>query len=198
MRQPKVWLALVGATALGLLIVPLSIKHNHPSSVISRLTHTPTVAAIPKQSYRGLPTQLKIPAISVDAQVEYMGLASDGDMATPSDISGVGWYEYGAIPGEAGSSVIAGHVVGPKGQPAVFAQLDKLVPGDILLVVDAKGQTASFTVREIKNYGQTEQPSEVFNSGPGTHLNLVTCSGDWDAATHHYLDRLVVFADKSV
>ncbi|MDB5161272.1 MAG: hypothetical protein JWO96_652, partial [Candidatus Saccharibacteria bacterium] len=37
--------------------------------------------------------------------------------------------------------------------------------------------------------------SEVFNGGPGAHLNLITCAGDWDAANHHYLSRLVVFTD---
>jgi LPXTG-site transpeptidase (sortase) family protein len=157
----------------------------------------PKVASLPVGSYRGLPTRLKIPAINIDVAIESVGNTPKGDMAAPSDVANVGWYKYGALPGELGSSVLAGHVVGSKGEPVVFAKLDKLKAGDILSVVDAKGIVVSFTVRELKSYDQTQQPSEVFNSGSGIHLNLITCAGDWDAAQRHYLKRLVVFADKS-
>lgn len=115
----------------------------------------------------------------------------------PSSPATVGWYKYGAIPGEAGSAVIAGHVVGSKGEPAVFVNIKKLQPGDKLLVVDSKQQTASFVIRKILTYKQEEQHAEVFDSGPGTHLNIITCAGEWDSTHHHYLERLVVFADKS-
>jgi hypothetical protein len=69
--------------------------------------------------------------------------------------------------------------------------------GDTLLVIDAKGQSASFTVREAKTYDPKQQHDEVFNSASGTHLNLITCAGDWDSSHQHYLKRLVVFADLS-
>lgn len=147
------------------------------------------------QNYRGLPVRLKIPAINVDTAVEYMGNTSSGDMAVPNSLVDVGWYKYGPLPGEAGSAVIAGHVIGFQNQPGVFAQLDKLKQGDILLVTDAKGQTASFTVSGTKTYDPTQQHNEVFNSSSGTHLNLITCAGDWDSSHLHYLKRLVVFAD---
>jgi sortase A len=141
---------------------------------------------------------LKIPAINVDTAIEYTGLTAKGDMTPPGSPNTVGWYKYGAIPGDAGSAVIAGHVVGPKGEPAVFARLNKLQKGDLLLVVDGKNQTASFVVRQIRTYNQEEQHNEVFNSGAGTHLNIITCAGEWNSSQRHYLERLVVFADKSV
>jgi LPXTG-site transpeptidase (sortase) family protein len=158
----------------------------------------PAMPVVAKKTYRGLPMDLKIPAIGVDTSIEYTGLTTNGDMKVPTSPNDVGWYKYGAIPGDVGSAVIAGHIVGSRGEPAVFAHLNKLQKGDLLQVVDAKKQTASFTVREIKTYDQQAQHSEVFDSGAGTHLNIITCAGEWDSAHHHYLERLVVFADKEV
>jgi LPXTG-site transpeptidase (sortase) family protein len=157
----------------------------------------PIIKPIKTENYRGLPVRLKIPAIGVDTAVEYMGDTTGGDMAVPSNLVNVGWYKYGSIPGETGSAVIAGHVVGFKDEPGVFKKLDKLKTGDILLVVDAKGQSASFTVRGTKTYDPKQQHDEVFNSVSGAHLNLITCAGDWDSSHQHYLKRLVVFADSS-
>jgi LPXTG-site transpeptidase (sortase) family protein len=160
-------------------------------------TNTDKAATVVTVTPRGLPIRLKIPAINVNAAVEYMGNTISGDMAAPNGHSNVGWYKYGPLPGDIGSSVMAGHVVGPRGEQGVFFRLDKLQAGDILQVTDGKGQVASFTVRSTKTYGQTEQTAEVFSGSGGIHLNLITCAGDWDAANHHYLKRLVVFADKS-
>ena len=145
----------------------------------------------------GLPVRLKIPKLAIDAPVTYMGLTKAGAMAVPTGIAEVGWYKNGALPGNKGSAVMAGHIDGPKGQPAVFASLGKLQKGDTLQVVDSNNMTIPFTVREARTYGQDEQPSEVFNAADSAHLNLITCTGTWDNAQHRFLERLVVFADKS-
>jgi sortase (surface protein transpeptidase) len=89
---------------------------------------------------------------------------------------------------------MAGHVVGPNGEPAVFARLSNLKKGDELFVDDSKNQSAVFIVREVRKYTESEQHAEVFNGGEGTHLNIITCAGDWDANHQRYLERLVVFA----
>lgn len=151
---------------------------------------------LPKVVYRGLPVRLQIPAINVDTAIEYTGLTKTGDMTAPTGVNNAGWYKYGAIPGETGSAVMDGHVVGSKGEPAIFFHLNKLKPGDQLLVVDAKGQTVTFVVREVRTYSEKEQHDSVFNSTSGTHLNLITCAGDWDSSQRRYLGRFVVFADK--
>lgn len=148
-------------------------------------------------TFRGLPTNLKIPKLNVDTSIEYLGNTPKGEMAVPSGPKDVAWYKYGPIPGEVGSAVIAGHVVGAQGERAIFYELDMLQPGDIFEVTDAKGNVASFTVSHKARFDQSQQPQEVFNSSSGTHLNLVTCTGDWDATNHHYRSRLVVFADLS-
>jgi sortase A len=163
----------------------------------TKVTQNNQAAPSPKIINWGIPVRLQISAINVDTAIEYTGLTKTGDMTAPTGINNAGWYKLGTIPGNVGSAVMDGHVVGPKGEPGVFFHLDKLQPGDIVLVTYAKGQDASFTVRETKTYDGTLQPSEVFNSKDGVHLNLITCAGDWDASQHHYLKRLVIFTDKT-
>ncbi len=142
----------------------------------------------------GLPMRLSIPKIDVDSSIVYMGLTSSGDMESPKTNEESGWYKYGPHPGNAGSAVIAGHL--GVGSRAVFAQLSLLKKGDVVYVLDDRNQTVSFVVRDTRTYDYDTEPSEVFSSTSGTHLNLITCNGDWDSEQKTYAKRLVVFTDK--
>ncbi|HEX8182825.1 MAG TPA: class F sortase [Candidatus Saccharimonadales bacterium] len=143
-----------------------------------------------------LPARLIVPSIDVDSLIEYSGVTPTGNMATPSNIAKTGWYKLGPLPGNKGSAVMAGHVNGPQGQPGVFARLAELRAGDTIETVDTNGLSAIFKVQHTKRYGKDDQPKEVFHSAQGSHLNLITCVGDWDEAENQYSERLVVFADK--
>ena len=142
----------------------------------------------------GLPMRLTIPAINVNAIIQYVGVTSKGEMEVPSNATDVGWFKLGSRPGEIGSAVIAGHFDGKNGEAAVFFNLYKLKVGDKLYVEDDKGISITFVVRESRTYnlGYAE---EVFSSNDKAHLNLVTCDGVWDGAKKSYSKRLVVFAD---
>jgi sortase (surface protein transpeptidase) len=194
LNRTKKQILLVGVAAV-LTTVSLLSQHSSAKTPVVAVKTKPAVVA--HQSFRGLPARLVIPAINVNAAVEYTGRTPAGDMAVTNGSVDVGWYKYGPLPGEAGSAVMAGHVVGINGQPGIFINLSRLAPGDLVSVVDAKGQSVSFTVRASQTYNPAQADASVFNSASGTHLNLITCAGDWDAAAHHYLSRLVVFADKS-
>jgi LPXTG-site transpeptidase (sortase) family protein len=167
---------------------------------VSALDVPPTVAAlqsIPVTPLNmGLPARLRIPTLGVDASVQYMGLTKEGNMDVPASITDVGWYKLGANPGSPGTAVIAGHLDGIRGEPGVFSALDKLKVGDTFSVLDAAGASVSFAVRRTKVYSQDAHPEEVFTSASGTHLNLITCTGSWDAGISKYAQRLVVFADR--
>lgn len=153
--------------------------------------------AVPEKHEPGLPVRLVIAGLDIDAPIGQLGLTESGDMDNPSNIMETGWYKYGPHPGDIGSAVIAGHLSGEKGQPGIFKNLEKLQKGDSLSVVDDKGQTISFTVRETRYYDQDEKPSEVFNTNTGAHLNLITCAGSWDKTERSFSKRLVVFSDRS-
>ncbi len=161
--------------------------------ILDEVTPSPQLAKL-EPSY-GLPIRLVIPKINVDAGILYMGLTPQGDMEVPTKIDELGWYKFGPNPGEEGSAVIAGHL--GVGEPGIFMNLDKLEIGDTFSVIDNNGQFIYFVVREIKTYNSTDHPSEVFFSDSGSHLNLITCSGDWDKTKQGMSKRLVVFADKT-
>ena len=56
-----------------------------------------------------------------------------------------GWFRAGPTPGASGPAVIVGHVDSKKG-PDVFYRLNKLKPGDEILVYGKSGDVAVFVV----------------------------------------------------
>jgi LPXTG-site transpeptidase (sortase) family protein len=150
-----------------------------------------------EQASFGLPVHLKIPGITVDTTIEYIGVTPEGDMGAPKGPTGVAWFNLGPRPGELGSAVISGHYGWKNGIAAVFDNLHKLQKGDKLYIEDEKGTITTFVVRELRRYGENENASDVFNSNDGkAHLNLVTCEGVWNKSSKSYSKRLVVFTDK--
>jgi LPXTG-site transpeptidase (sortase) family protein len=150
-----------------------------------------------EQESLGLPVRLQIPAIKVDASLEYVGLTSQGAVGVPTDPANAAWYDLGPLPGDIGSAVITGHINWYYGATGVFANLSKVKPGDTITVQDVKGTVLSFVVRETKSYDPATIATDVFVSNDGkAHLNLITCEGVWDKRAKQYTQRLVVFADK--
>lgn len=142
------------------------------------------------------PARLRIPAISVDAEVQHVGVNDQGNMANPSNFKDVGWYKYGPQPGASGSAVIAGHLDNGLGLAAVFKRLDELKAGDEITVEAEDGSMRRFKVTGSRTYSYTDVPVEViFNPSGSTRLNLITCAGNWIAKEKTYDTRLVVFAE---
>lgn len=146
----------------------------------------------------GLSLHLKIPNINVDADVESVGLTSQGTMGVPKGQTNAGWYNLGPRPGEIGTSVIDGHYGWWRnGKTGVFNNLYKLHKGDKLYIEDGKGEITTFVVRESRSYDPKADASDVFASSDGkAHLNLITCEGVWNKISKSYNKRLVVFTDK--
>ena len=147
----------------------------------------------------GLPIRLKIPSLSADAVVEYVGLTTLGAMDVPQGPDNVAWFNLGPYPGETGSAVISGHSGYKDNKSAVFDDLYKLAEGDKVYIEDDKGAIVTFVVREIKSYDRNANAADVFSSNDGlAHLNLITCTGDWNAVAGTHSDRLVVFTDREI
>jgi sortase A len=146
----------------------------------------------------GDPVRIKIPAIDVDADIDYVGVTPDGKMDITKDPEDAAWYEPGTRPGEIGSAVIAGHYgTWADGQGSVFDLLHTLEEGDKIYVEDEEGRETTFVVRESRRYDPDADATDVFTSDDGkAHLNLVTCEGEWNTEAERYSKRLVVFADK--
>jgi len=144
------------------------------------------------------PVRLIIPSIGVDANIQKVGLAwqGNGQMGIPTNFTDVAWYKDGTLPGMPGSAVIDGHLDGKDVAEAVFYDLDKLQKGDIVEVVDASGRKLKFIVVETKSYDRNADTTEIFSGdASSSRLNLITCSGDWIANEKSYNDRIVVFTE---
>lgn len=161
-----------------------------------RPSPTPTATITPSQTPRpGLPVQLVIPALGVDAFIEHVGLTKDLAMDVPSKTENVAWYKLGYRPGERGNAVIAGHLDTITGAPAVFWDLESLKPGDEIFVRGLDGITRRFIVDYYTRYPYDEAPvQQIFGPAEVPQLVLITCKGTWDRLNRNYSHRLVVFA----
>src|SRR5438132_949495 len=77
----------------------------------------------------GIPVHLSIPSIGIDANVETVGIASDGTMGVPKKPEPVGWLSMTAHPGATGTSIIDGHSGWVHKRPAAFDNLKNLKVG---------------------------------------------------------------------
>jgi sortase (surface protein transpeptidase) len=140
------------------------------------------------------PRAIRIPAIGVSARVIPLGLNPDGTMQTPQNFSDTGWYKPWREPGERGTAVITGHVDSVDG-PAVFYRLRDLRRGNIIRIARADGSVVRFRVEGLERWPKAEFPTRrVFRRTRTAALRLVTCSGNFDASTGHYVDNTIVYA----
>jgi Sortase domain len=168
------------------------------SPVVSTTRPATTRLATPAPTRRprppSPPVRVELPTIGVSSRLVRLGLNPDGTMEVPRDYGLAGWFTGGAMPGQDGPAVIAGHVDSTTG-PAVFYRLGDLRPGDPVRVRRADGDWLTFEVTGTARYPKAAFPTEaVFGPVPGPVLRLVTCGGDFDRASGHYLDNLVVTA----
>jgi LPXTG-site transpeptidase (sortase) family protein len=165
------------------------------STTATTTTTPPTTepAAEPPEMPRGTPARIVIPAANVDAPVVDLNKNPDGTLQVP-DWQDTGWWERGPEPGERGPAVIVGHVDSTAG-PAVFADLDQLEPGDRIDIELDDHRTTSYTVARSEQFPKDAFPTrDVYELTPGPELRLITCDGEFDDSTGHYVDNLVVFA----
>ena len=147
---------------------------------------------------RSVPTSLYIPRINVRAKIISLGLTRSGAAAVPPLSSPflTSWYDRGPTPGQPGTAVILGHVDSGRVGPAVFYDLGDLRPGDLIYVTAEDRQTAAFRVYSAALYLKADFPARtVYSYTSWPTLRLITCGGEFDKATGHYLGNIVVFAE---
>jgi sortase (surface protein transpeptidase) len=153
-----------------------------------------TAPAPPAPRRPGVPRRIRIPSLGIDAPVVSVGREADGSMEVPSAHE-AGWYGAGPRPGEsAGSAVIAAHV-DYDGRPGAFFTLRNAQPGAPVVVTDASGQDHRFVVSERAQVAKGRLPAdELFRTGGGPVLTLITCGGTFDRHARSYADNIVIRA----
>ena len=141
------------------------------------------------------PIALAVPALGLDTRLVGSRTGPDGALQVPADPSRAAWYVDGPAPGDLGPAVLVGHLDSRQG-PGVFAGLKGLHEGDELDVRRADGTTVAFAVREVATYAKRDFPTARIYAGSGAAtLRIITCGGDFDAATGRYRSNTVVYAD---
>jgi hypothetical protein len=184
----------------------LTVAEAAPSpSVGATPTAVPTPAATVPPDAQALdtrtlprmrPVAMRIRSIDVSSPALVdLGKQPDGSLEVPADPDDPGWFSPGPAPGQFGPSVIAGHVDGDGG-PGVFYRLGELRPGAEVEVTREDGSVARFVVDKVERYAKDAFPTAAVY-GDSTHrseLRLITCGGDFDDETGHYVDNVVAYA----
>lgn len=140
-----------------------------------------------------MPVGFSFPRLGIEtATVRAVGVEPNGELEVPPE-SEVGWYRYSPRPGEAGSSVLAGHVA-YNGRDGAFRYLDQVEIGDRFEVSFADSTTRQFVVSEMAQYDKTELPNErIFGRDGAAEVALITCGGTFDYGARSYEDNIVVY-----
>lgn len=166
-----------------------------------------------------VPLELQIPALKVNAPVLGVGLTSDNKMDSPKGPIGdqiwhtAFWYRGSGIPGEPGTATITGHVNDPLGRPEIFANLQDLQPGDVIVVhysllnIDIRFIVDEIKVYSIQESSDPEVLKKIYGAGPiagtgpqpsldgSSHLTLITCAGN--IVNGEFDHHTVVFATRT-
>jgi sortase (surface protein transpeptidase) len=117
-------------------------------------------------------------------------------MAIPEDVDRVGWYEFGPVPGQEGSAVLAGHVDDREQGLGALAPLREAAVGDELVVTDADGTTTRWRVVSRELISKQVLPLErIFARVGPPRLTVVTCGGPFLPEYRSYRDNVVVVAE---
>ncbi len=142
---------------------------------------------------RAAPARIIIDDLAVASPVVDVGYdAGAAEMEVPGSAAEVGWYRFGASPGQDGSAVLAAHV-DFNGRPGAFYDLHRLEAGATVVVVMDDGTRQRWEVVARRQYGKELLPTDAIFARDGEPtLALITCGGPFDG--RRYEDNVVVFA----
>lgn len=144
--------------------------------------------------------ELIVPSAGIRAAVVQVGLTTDGAMGSPDNPFVVGWFNRSALPGELGNALLGGHrdYQDRDGHidVGVCWELDKTRVGDQLIMHDES--TSRYYVYDIVDIAtirpDSKEAVKYLSQTKESVVTLITCSGDFDEATHSYEERIVVVA----
>jgi LPXTG-site transpeptidase (sortase) family protein len=135
-------------------------------------------------------TRIVIPAIGVDTVVKYVPF--DGITWLIAGLhQEVAWMGDTSWPGLGSNTALAAHVTLRDGKAGPFYFLDKVEPGDTILLY-TKENLYTYQVSEQRVVSDIDM--SVVQATNQATLTLITCTG-WDANLKFYLQRLVVSSE---
>ena len=195
-KRSRLMLA-IAAVLGGTVVFGMTLTHallyapGNPVEIPQLQLHQHIVAASAEK-----PLRLKIPALDINASVQYVTVNGRGEVGIPSNFTDVAWYKNGPIPGQLGSAIVDGHVDNGLGLAGVFKHLGDIKIGDDVYVDTVGGTSLHFKVVDIESYPYKDPPlAQIFSQSDTARLNLITCEGGWVAGDRTYDHRLVVYTE---
>ncbi|MEU6273768.1 class F sortase [Streptomyces populi] len=149
---------------------------------------------IPSRTAR--PQTLTISRLHATAPIDPVAVAGDGRMEIPEDPRRVGWYRFSPPPGSRqGSTVLVGHVDSDGRGLGVLVVLNRVRPGDQVLIKRTDGTTVEYHVTSRRTIGKSRlaQSGAFALDGPAV-LTLITCTGPYLPDAGGYQNNLIVTA----
>ena len=174
-----------------------------PAPVITYSTQNPEEKHPSEAGYKWSgqkddPKYIVIPKIKVDTFVQNVGIDQNQQIAVPNNINIAGWFVDSVRPGEAGLSIIDGHVNGVSGNDGLFKRLNELVPGDTAQVITGEGAVVSFIVRSNQEIKTEDSATVLYSQDPNikSQLNLITCTGNFNSSIRQYDKRQITVLEQ--
>ncbi|MCE7009267.1 class F sortase [Kibdelosporangium philippinense] len=142
------------------------------------------------------PANVRIPKISAESTLVEAGLDNNKSIVVPpvDQPMQAAWYKYSQVPGDAGPSILLGHVDGNK-KPGIFYKLHELKVGDEIFVKRKDGKELRFVTTRTEQVPKEQLPEQaIYGETPESELRLITCGGVFDKAAHSYKDNVIVYA----
>lgn len=141
------------------------------------------------------PVEIRIGGIGIRMPVVPEGVTTDGQMSLPAKPSTLGWYRFGAKPGQRGSTVLAGHVDTKRFGIGPLAQLPEVEAGATIRLRLSDGSTLWYRVAGLRSVDKQSRALEsVFDESGPSRLRIVTCGGKFDPQNGGYQDNVVLTA----
>lgn len=142
------------------------------------------------------PLSIQLPTIKTEGFIQQVGVDKDNKMVVPGNVNMAGWYTKGALPGDAGLSIIDGHVHGLYAK-GIFYNLGKLKSNDTFTVTYGDKSVRKFKVKQVQTVSTKEADTALFvrDKTISKQLNLITCTGKYDKVSKTYDSRVIVVAE---
>ncbi|MYX38934.1 MULTISPECIES: class F sortase [unclassified Streptomyces] len=206
MRSSRLLVLAATGLAAGLAMVAYALVGGpqpppQPSATgLSAVTAVPQAPSLQQRRLLGFsrPVRVELPRLGIRAAVRPVGVHRDGTVQVPrlSRAAEAGWYAGSAAPGQAGPTVILGHVDSarlPRGE-AAFYSLGRARRGDRVTVTREDGVVVRFTVDAAVLVAKTRFPTRaVYGPTKAPALRLITCGGRY-TKSGGYRGNIIVFA----
>lgn len=190
------------------LIVYYNNKHNaqkpttiNPNATVTESTSNPSEGPVKDSDFSNVPAdqpkQIILDTIHAKGYVQKVATDSKtNQVGVPSNVNVAGWYTESVKPGQAGLSVIDGHVSG-KYTDGIFKHLGNLKSGERYHIIFGDNSIKTFKVRSVQTLSVKDATRILLVPDPTikAQLNLITCGGSFNEQSQQYDKRTIIISE---